>query len=231
LWLWTTNYHMLNGAREVLDAWGFAPVTILTWAKDKFGTSSWLRGQSEHCMLATRGKPMVTLTSQSTLLLAPVRGHSVKPVEFYALVEGLCPAARYADLFSRYRHNDQLPRGRGTMKQGKEMTDDMTVKQEKDMTDDMTVEQWLAIRKEAALQIDPETAEVMWKYGHIMDPYGVDPDLPEEYQCVGRAYFARFPGGDVWVSFYDLPEATHQNLRARIEAGDFDRNDDSWLLG
>ena len=32
------------------------------------------------------------------------------------------------------------------------------------MTDDMTVEQWLAIRKEPARQIDPETAEVDWWY-------------------------------------------------------------------
>jgi N6-adenosine-specific RNA methylase IME4 len=46
------------------------------------------------------------LTNQTTLLHAPVRGHSVKPVEFYDLVESLCPAPRYADLFSRYRHSD-----------------------------------------------------------------------------------------------------------------------------
>ena len=35
--LWTTNYHMLNGARAVLEAWGFEPVTILTWVKNKMG--------------------------------------------------------------------------------------------------------------------------------------------------------------------------------------------------
>jgi N6-adenosine-specific RNA methylase IME4 len=107
LWLWTTNLHMLNGGREVLDAWGFAPVTILTWAKDKFGTGSWLRGQTEHCILATRGKPTVQLTNQSTLLQAPVRAHSEKPDEFYELVEKLCPAPRYADLFSRDHHNSK----------------------------------------------------------------------------------------------------------------------------
>jgi N6-adenosine-specific RNA methylase IME4 len=33
--------------------------------------------------------------------------HSLKPKEFYDLVESLCPAPRYADLFSRYRHNDK----------------------------------------------------------------------------------------------------------------------------
>jgi N6-adenosine-specific RNA methylase IME4 len=31
----------------------------------------------------------------------------VKPAEFYDLVESLCPAPRYADIFSRYRHNDK----------------------------------------------------------------------------------------------------------------------------
>jgi len=31
----------------------------------------------------------------------------VKPVEFYELVESLCPAPRYCDLFSRYQHNDK----------------------------------------------------------------------------------------------------------------------------
>jgi N6-adenosine-specific RNA methylase IME4/ParB-like chromosome segregation protein Spo0J len=107
LWLWTTNYHMLNGARDVLDAWGFAPVTILTWAKNKYGMGAWLRGQTEHCILATRGKPTVELSSQSTLLFADVRAHSQKPEEFYRLVENLCPAPRYAYLFSRYRHNDK----------------------------------------------------------------------------------------------------------------------------
>ena len=106
LWMWVTNHHVLE-ALELLDAWGFELKTILTWAKDRMGTGDWLRGQTEHCIMAVRGKPIVTLTNQTTLLHAPVRGHSVKPVEFYALVESLCPAPRYADIFSRYRHNDR----------------------------------------------------------------------------------------------------------------------------
>lgn len=74
------------------------------------------------------------------------------------------------------------------------------------------VEQWLTIRKEAGQQIDPETAEVDWNYAYTLDPYGVDPDLPEELQQVGREYFARSPGSDVWVSFHDLPDATRDAL-------------------
>ena len=80
------------------------------------------------------------------------------------------------------------------------------------MTEEMTVEQWLAIRKEAGLKIDPKTAEVMWTYALTLDPYGVYPDLPEEYQQVGREYFARSPGNDIWVDFGDLPEATRDAL-------------------
>lgn len=107
LWLWTTNLHMLQSCPRVLEAWGFKPITILTWAKDRMGCGDWLRGQTEHAILAMRGKPTITLSNQTTLLTAPTRGHSAKPVEFYNLVESLCPAPRYADLFSRYKHNDK----------------------------------------------------------------------------------------------------------------------------
>jgi N6-adenosine-specific RNA methylase IME4 len=90
LWLWSTNAFM-SDAYRLLDGWGFQHKTILTWAKDRMGLGDWLRGQTEHCLLAVRGKPLVTLTNQTTLLRAPVREHSRKPDEFYALVESLCP--------------------------------------------------------------------------------------------------------------------------------------------
>jgi hypothetical protein len=62
-------------------------------------------------------------------------------------------------------------------------------------------ERWLAIRKAAALSIDPETCEVDWTYGCDMDPYGVydEWELPEEYRQVGRQQWARSPGSDIWV--------------------------------
>lgn len=103
--LWTTNHHMRE-AFTVLDAWGFKQKTILTWAKDKIGMGDWLRGQTEHCLMAVRGKPVVELTNQPTILFAKRRQNSQKPIEFYDFIERLCPAPRYAYLFSRYRHND-----------------------------------------------------------------------------------------------------------------------------
>ena len=99
LWLWTTNAFM-HDAYHVLETWGFVPKTILTWVKDKIGLGDWLRGQTEHCILAVKGKPVVTLTNQSTVIYGPLREHSRKPDEFYELVESLC-RGRKLELFAR----------------------------------------------------------------------------------------------------------------------------------
>jgi N6-adenosine-specific RNA methylase IME4 len=108
LWLWVTNFILARGLHlPVLRVWGFEPKTIVTWEKDSTSTGIWLAGQTEHVVMAVRGKPVVTLTNQTTRLRGAVREHSQKPVEFYDFVESLCPASRYADLFSRYRHNDK----------------------------------------------------------------------------------------------------------------------------
>jgi N6-adenosine-specific RNA methylase IME4 len=101
LWLWTTNHHM-RLAFDVLAAWGFEQKTILTWVKNRRSTGDWLRVQTEHCLMAVRGKPVVELTNQTTLLHGKVRNHSQKPEAFYEFVERLCPAPRYAELFSRH---------------------------------------------------------------------------------------------------------------------------------
>jgi hypothetical protein len=79
-------------------------------------------------------------------------------------------------------------------------------------TVEVTVKYLNALRKAAALHIDPETAEVEWWYAQTLDPYGDHPDLPEECWQVGREYFARIPGTDVWILFDDLPEVTHLML-------------------
>lgn len=99
LWLWATNAH-LRVAFDVLEAWGFTYKTLLTWVKDRFGTGDWLRGQTEHCLLAVRGKPVVNLTNQTTVIHGPVREHSRKPESFYAMVDTLCPGAK-VELFAR----------------------------------------------------------------------------------------------------------------------------------
>jgi N6-adenosine-specific RNA methylase IME4 len=104
LWLWVTNAHLLDGsAAAVLKAWGFEAKTILTWVKDKIGLGRWLRGKTEHVILAVKGHPVLRLTNQSTVLEAPRRANSEKPPEFYAMVEELCvaPQGGRLELFAR----------------------------------------------------------------------------------------------------------------------------------
>jgi hypothetical protein len=87
-----------------------------------------------------------------------------------------------------------------------------TPSDEKVPTVEVTVEYLRKLRTAVGLQIDPETAEVFWHYAQTLDPYGDYRDLPEECQQVGRAYFARSPGSDVWIEFSDLPERTRKAL-------------------
>jgi N6-adenosine-specific RNA methylase IME4 len=99
LWLWTTNAFM-RAAFECLDAWGFEEKTILTWDKELIGVGNWLRNVTEHCILAVRGKPVVSLTNQPTIIREKRREHSRKPEAFYKLVEKLCPGSKL-EMFAR----------------------------------------------------------------------------------------------------------------------------------
>jgi hypothetical protein len=93
-------------------------------------------------------------------------------------------------------------------KQQKTSQEDERLEHGKRITEEMTVENLLAIRREEGLKIEPATAEVSWWYALTLDPYGVYPELSEEEQIVGKVYFARRPGSEVWVEFGDLPEKT-----------------------
>lgn len=99
LWLWTTHKFMRH-AFPLLDRWGFTDRAIVTWSKDRMGLGRWLRSQSEFCIMATRGQPVINLTNQTTVLHGPMREHSRKPDEFYTMVDALC-VGRKLDFFSR----------------------------------------------------------------------------------------------------------------------------------
>jgi hypothetical protein len=96
-------------------------------------------------------------------------------------------------------------------------------------------EEWLAIRKKAGRKINPETAEIMYKHGYALDPYeiGLRGSSPV-CQQLQRNYFARSPGSDIWVFFYDLPTATRHALwkkhRAKIVFRLEDTPEDSQTL-
>lgn len=103
LWLWTTHKFMRDSF-TLLDGWGFKDKMIVTWVKDRMGLGSWLRSQSEFCIMAVRGRPVISLTNQTTVLNGKMREHSRKPDEFYRMVDSLCHG-RKLDFFSR-EHRD-----------------------------------------------------------------------------------------------------------------------------
>jgi N6-adenosine-specific RNA methylase IME4 len=107
LYLWTTNAFMRE-AHDLCEAWGFRPITVLTWGKVKSDGSPsmkighYYRGATEHVVFGVRGSQKLhTSKAFPTLMLWPrTSGHSVKPDQFFEMVEEASPGP-YAELFAR----------------------------------------------------------------------------------------------------------------------------------
>lgn len=99
LWLWTTNKHIFD-CRDILNEWGFEIKSIVTWDKEHIAIGRWLRSQTEHCILAIKGKPYFNNTKWSTLIREKRTTHSTKPEIFYKMVDEIC-AGRKLDYFAR----------------------------------------------------------------------------------------------------------------------------------
>lgn len=108
LYLWTTNAFM-EEAHGLARAWGFAPKTILTWAKTKrdgsgepsMKTGYWYRSATEHALFCVRGRlRLSTRRGLPTWFAHPRLPHSVKPESFRAIVERASPGP-YLELFAR----------------------------------------------------------------------------------------------------------------------------------
>jgi N6-adenosine-specific RNA methylase IME4 len=102
LWLWVTNA-AIHAGHQVMQAWGFTYRSCLTWIKPRLGLGCYLRNQTEHLLLGTRGSAPVLFRSQGTWLYAPVQEHSHKPEEQYAII-GRCSPGPYLELFARRKH-------------------------------------------------------------------------------------------------------------------------------
>jgi N6-adenosine-specific RNA methylase IME4 len=94
-----TNASLFAG-RQVMEAWGFTYRSILTWIKPRLGLGHYLRNQTGHLLLGTRGKAPVLFRGQGSWVYAPVQEHSHKPEEQYAIVER-CSPGPYLELFAR----------------------------------------------------------------------------------------------------------------------------------
>ena len=100
LYLWITNRSLPKGF-ALLDRWGFRYVTCLTWVKPNYGMGNYYRGQTEQILFAVRGSLPLLRKDVGTVLMAPrPAGHSVKPDEFYDLIE-TCSPGPWRDHYAR----------------------------------------------------------------------------------------------------------------------------------
>ena len=86
---------MLQESIKVINAWGFKYKTIgFQWVKLNknvnnvlflqernlfFGLGNWTRGNTEPCLIATKGKPKRIKNNISQIILEPIGRHSQKP--------------------------------------------------------------------------------------------------------------------------------------------------------
>ena len=109
LYQWATNNH-LKDAFEVIEAWGFEYVTMITWMKDKLGLGQYFRGKTEHCLFATTKKKLPYNTIEGkraqgvTGFIAPRGRHSEKPEEMRQMIEKVSTGEKI-ELFAR-KHVD-----------------------------------------------------------------------------------------------------------------------------
>ena len=108
LFLWCT-YPMLQEALQLINAWGFRYKTIgFQWVKQNksgngffFGLGRWTRGNTECCLIATKGKPKRINNSVSQLIVSPIQAHSQKPSETRDRIVQLLGDLPRIELFAR----------------------------------------------------------------------------------------------------------------------------------
>lgn len=104
LYLWVTNNFLKDGL-EVMEAWGFKYITIITWVKDKIGLGQYFRGLTEHILFGVKGHlPYKVINGKrqqgTTMFYAPKESHSKKPTQVYNLIEKVSYPP-FIELFAR----------------------------------------------------------------------------------------------------------------------------------
>ena len=108
LFLWST-FPMLREALEIITAWGFNYKSIgFLWVKLNkrnmgafYGLGRWTRGNTEPCLLATRGKPKRITKDVFQLIMTPRQEHSRKPQEVRERIVRLMGDLPRIELFAR----------------------------------------------------------------------------------------------------------------------------------
>jgi site-specific DNA-methyltransferase (adenine-specific) len=110
LFMWAT-YPMLKEALAVIEAWGFKYKSIaFQWIKLNkkgkgyfCGLGRWTRGNTECCLLATKGKPKRISASVFQIIEQPLTKHSEKPQEARDKIIKLIGDLPRIELFARQK--------------------------------------------------------------------------------------------------------------------------------
>lgn len=110
LFIWVT-YPMLKEGLEVIEKWGFKYKTIgFQWIKKNkksdsffFGLGRWTRGNTECCLLATKGNIKRINNNISQLIISSIEEHSKKPSEARDKIVNLVGNLPRIELFSRQK--------------------------------------------------------------------------------------------------------------------------------
>ncbi len=114
LWLWVLSQH-IDWGYTVARAWGFEPLTTITWCKPGLGVGRF-QCNTEHVLLCRKGPRHGNPFGKTggTWFGWPRGRHSEKPREFFELVERTSPGP-YLEMFARERrqgwdsHGNQVP--------------------------------------------------------------------------------------------------------------------------
>ena len=101
LYLWSTHAH-LREALEVMEAWGFRYIQVLTWDKRRMGFGYYFRHYTEPLLFGVRGNLRVIPRNLPSLFSETRTQHSKKPEASYLLIEKSSPGPRL-ELFARQR--------------------------------------------------------------------------------------------------------------------------------
>lgn len=110
LFLWTT-FPMLQEGLDVIRSWGFTYKSIgFLWVKLNknnmgafYGLGRWTRGNTEPCLLATKGKPKRINADVFQLIMSPLKRHSQKPQEVRERIIRLVGDLPRIELFARQK--------------------------------------------------------------------------------------------------------------------------------
>lgn len=122
LFLWVT-FPMLIEGLDVIKAWGFKYKTLgFSWIKTNkrqnqnqlsflpidfidtfFGIGHYTKSNCEVCLIGKKGNPKIIDNTVSSIIIAPLRGHSRKPDETRDLIVKLCGDLPRVELFARQK--------------------------------------------------------------------------------------------------------------------------------